>query len=174
MITVSIDPGTEKSAWVKFDQEKFKILNFALTPNAELVNSGVLRGSSAHLIVEVFKSYGNVIGDPVLETCVWIGRFLQAHMDTALVYTSPSLFTRKHVVTHICGGNPRAGDKHIRAALIDRFPRIGGGKTPSIGTKGRPGPLYGVTADIWAALAVAVTHADTAKPEPQPDMSFLD
>ena len=153
MIVVALDPGTEKTAWVKFDCAKFKILDFALTPNADLVNSRLLRNPSAHLIVEVFKSYGNVIGDSVLETCIWIGRFIQAANGSATRYF------RRTVVTNLCR-NPRGGDKQVRQALIDRFAATGGGKVPSIGTRSKPGPFYGVTGDVWSALAVAVTHAD--------------
>ena len=50
--------------------------------------------------------------------------------------------------------------KPVRAALqalLDLFPRTGGGATPQIGTKGKPGPLYGVSSHAWAALGVAVT-----------------
>lgn len=42
-------------------------------------------------------------------------------------------------------------------ALLDLFPRTGGGATPQIGTKAKPGPLYGVSSHAWAALGVAVT-----------------
>ena len=41
---------------------------------------------------------------------------------------------------------------------IDKF---GGSKETAIGKKANPGPLYGVKKDIWAALAVAVTWAET-------------
>jgi len=152
----AIDPGSTRSAFCVISGEK-KILNFGLTENEKLLDL-VLSARvdpSAHLTVEVFKSYGNIIGDTVLETCVYIGRILQAwnREDAA------TLYTRKQVVTHICE-NPRANDANVRQALIDRFERTGGGKTPSIGTKKAPGPLYGVKADIWSALAIGVTHLE--------------
>ena len=34
------------------------------------------------------------------------------------------------------------------------------GKGTAVGLKASPGPLYGFKADLWAALAVAVTVAD--------------
>ena len=40
---------------------------------------------------------------------------------------------------------PMSEDAKRCRALIDRFPRLGGGKTPQIGTKAQPGPLYGLT-----------------------------
>lgn len=39
-------------------------------------------------------------------------------------------------------------------ALIDRF----GGKDAAIGRKATPGPLYGITKDLWSALAIAITY----------------
>ena len=65
---------------------------------------------------------------------------------------------RKAVKIHLCG-SMRAKDPNIRQALIDRY-----GGSSAIGRKATPGPLYGVAGDVWAALAVAVTHADTAEP----------
>jgi len=60
---------------------------------------------------------------------------------------------------NLCGVM-KAKDGNIRQALIDRFPATGGGKIPQIGTKAKPGPLYGFSRDKWAALAVAVTFQD--------------
>jgi len=52
--------------------------------------------------------------------------------------------------------NTCANDASIRQALIDRF----GGKDAAIGRKASPGPLHGIAADVWSALALAVTHTD--------------
>ena len=46
----------------------------------------------------------------------------------------------------------RAKDGNIRQALIDRF--------GPVGTKKAPGWFYGVSKDVWAAVAVGVTWAD--------------
>ena len=64
---------------------------------------------------------------------------------------------RKEVKLALCN-SLRARDSNIRRALLDRF---GPTRKQAVGTKARPGPLYGVKSHIWAALAVAVTHADT-------------
>ena len=66
---------------------------------------------------------------------------------------------RLDVKLHLCKDS-RAKDANIRQALLDRFPATGGGKTPQIGTKAQPGPLYGIKSHLWAALGVAVTFAD--------------
>lgn len=104
------------------------------------------------LAIEMIASYGMPVGREVFETCVWIGRFQQAwHSpeDVRLVY-------RKDVKLHLCG-TAKAKDANVRQALLDLYPRTGGGATPQIGTKAKPGPLYGVSSHAWPALAVAVT-----------------
>jgi len=53
-------------------------------------------------------------------------------------------------------GTARAKDGQIRNVLIDRW----GGKDVAIGNKKQPGPLFGVTADCWQVLAIAVTFSD--------------
>ena len=106
------------------------------------------------LAIEMIASYGMPVGREVFETCVWIGRMVQVSHDpdnVVLVY-------RQAVKLHLCG-TPRAKDSNIRQALLDLYPRTGGGKTPQIGTKALPGPLYGVTSHAWPALGVAITVA---------------
>lgn len=156
MKILTIDPGTEWSAWVVFDTGKNKLVSFGLELNTDLIN----RIDSGHfvwgieldqhgsfldlMVVEMVKSYGNALGDSILETCVWIGRFIQK-------WSGPvELLPRKTIVTTICN-NPRANDSNVRQALIDRW----GGKDLAIGSKSNPGPLYAVKNDIWSALAIA-------------------
>lgn len=108
---------------------------------------------SGHLAIEMIASYGMAVGSEVFDTCIWIGRFIQAWNGP---YTQ---VFRKDVKMHLCG-QTKAKDANVRQALIDRF---GPGKDKAIGTKKNPGPLYGISGDIWAALAVAVTHYDKTK-----------
>ena len=44
-------------------------------------------------------------------------------------------------------------DSLVRQRLIEMF---GGDRASAVGTKAKPGPLYGVASHAWAALAVAV------------------
>src|SRR5699024_5972970 len=104
------------------------------------------------LVVEMIASDGMPVGREVFETCLWIGRFIQAAGGAELVY-------RRDVKLHLCG-SARAKDANIRQALIDRF---GPGREKAIGIKAQPGPLYGFKRDMWAALAVAVTYADAQR-----------
>ena len=90
------------------------------------------------------------VGAEVFRTVHWSGRFAEALHPTPVF-----LLPRKAVKIHLCN-SLRAKDANIRQALLDRY----GGKSAAVGRKAEPGPLYGVHADVWAALAVAVTYAD--------------
>jgi hypothetical protein len=153
MTILAIDPGTEQSGWCMFAHGG--VTNSGVMPNAELLD--FMQSDHFHifdhrLAIEMIASYGMPVGREVFETCVWIGRFKQAwHTPDAV-----ELVYRKDVKMHLCG-TTKAKDPNVRQALIDMFPRTGGGKTPQVGTKGQPGPLFGVSSHAWAALGVAVT-----------------
>lgn len=156
MTLLAIDPGNEQSAYVIYDAFERMPHEFQKVSNAELLDRIEMSRKSAtrwknidSVAIEMIASYGMPVGREVFDTCVWIGRFIQAWGgDVELVY-------RKDVKLHLCG-QPRAKDGNIRQALIDLW----GGKDKAIGRKATPGPLYGFSADEWAALAVAVTHSE--------------
>ena len=152
MNILAIDPGTTQSGYCAFGDS---VMAAGVMPNEEMMQYL----SRAHwningyvMALEMIASYGMAVGKEVFETCVWIGRFQQAWHEPSSVQK----IYRKDVKMNLCG-TPRAKDANIRQALIDMFPATGGGKTPQIGTKAKPGPLYGVSSHAWAALAVAVT-----------------
>lgn len=163
----AIDPGTEKSAFVLFDGTQ--ILDHGILPNGEMLAAlehsrppPPLVDPFSRLAVEMVASYGMPVGKELFDTCVWIGRFIQVwglrHLDCD---GSPAVdrVYRKDVKLHLCH-TLRAGDPHVRQALIDRF---GPGRAAAIGHKSSPGPLHGIKSHEWAALAVAVTWWDTMR-----------
>lgn len=157
---LGIDPGPTESGWVILNDAK-SVDRSGTDANRTVLNliNGWAKSSRGEIAIEMIASYGMAVGKDVFETCVWIGRFVQA----CAWWTSlePRRVYRRDVKLHLCG-NPKAKDANIRQALIDLYPREqGGGRTPQIGTKAQPGPLYGVTGDAWAALAVAITARDT-------------
>ena len=105
----------------------------------------------ASVVIEKVEGFGMAVGAEVFETVFWSGRFAEAAHPLPV-----HRIGRKAVKLHLCGTH-RAKDSNVRQALIDRY----GGKDTAIGRKASPGPLYGVSGDVWAALAVAVTFADT-------------
>ena len=137
---LAVDPGTLESGWVIFSGRR--VVESGVSSNADTL-ARVAAWPHA-LAVEMIASYGMPVGREVFETCVWIGRFVQAYRDSSLA----QLVYRKDVKLHLCGTS-RAKDPHIRQALIDL---IG----PQ-GVKKAPGPTYGVKSNAWAALGVAVT-----------------
>lgn len=150
MSLIAIDPGPEESAiiWIAHNGLPKRFGKF---PNGEIVPQFVdaLKGGWRHLAIEMIASYGMPVGAEVFETCVWIGRFIEAWGGPfTKVY-------RREVKSFLCVDS-KAKDGNIRQALIDRY-----GGSSAIGNKKSPGPLYGITKDVWAALAVAVTWQGT-------------
>jgi hypothetical protein len=157
MNITAIDPGYTHSAVVTFDGER-------VTERLYDTNDVVLGLVWAYtnpvgaLVIEQVESYGMTVGKEVFGTVWWAGRFHQAWLEGGAVQY-PYQMPRREVKLHLCGQS-RAKDANIRQALIDRF---GPTKEQAIGRKKSPGPLYGISGDMWAALAVAVTWWDTRR-----------
>jgi len=145
----AIDPGPTQSGWCVLADGR--VLSSGVLPNDEMLERVASR-IYATMAIEMIASYGMPVGREVFETCVWIGRFVQAWHDPEAV----KLVYRKDVKMHLCGTNT-AKDANVRRAIIDLYPPSGGGATPQIGTKTKPGPLYGVSSHAWPALGVALT-----------------
>lgn len=149
MTILALDPGTTHSGLVVFNAPD-RVSAATVVENREVFD-WLQTFPVQPVAIEMIASYGMAVGKEVFETCVWIGRFVQAAGPdrVRLVY-------RKDVKMHLCG-TPRAKDPNVRQALIDRW----GGKAEAIGNVKKPGPLYAVKSHAWAALAVAVTAAET-------------
>ena len=147
-----IDPGPESSAIVGLDLDA-KPFMVQIWDNVRILE--YLRFNARRLpcddllAIESMASYGMPVGEPVFASCYWIGRFAEAWGGRVRLIKAPS------VRDHLCG-TPRGKKAHVRQALLDRYERSGGGAKPEIGTKGQPGPLYGLKSHAWSALAVAV------------------
>jgi hypothetical protein len=148
---LAIDPGTTESAYVAYSAGR--IQRFGKVPNQELLDLlPVFREDyGPDVAIEMIASYGMAVGREVFETCLWVGRFIERLQrgQVRLVY-------RNEVKSHVCH-SMRAKDGNIRQALIDKLGPPGKKKTP--------GPTYGISGDVWAALGVAVTACETPAPE---------
>lgn len=146
---LAIDPGNVESAYCLIDKETYKPIEFGKIDNYQLlckIKYGYFKPNTQ--VIEMIASYGMAVGKEVFETCVWIGRFIEAsNCKNEYIY-------RKEEKMNLCG-SMRAKDSNIRQALIDRF--------GIVGTKKEPGFFYGFKADIWSAYAVGVTYLDKLK-----------
>ncbi|TAL42599.1 MAG: hypothetical protein EPN91_07925 [Salinibacterium sp.] len=169
MRVLAIDPGPEQSAWLILDTPgglaAGRVVDFGLWETEEVRELCRVIGSThvGHApndaepaaidvaAIEWVEGYGMIVGREVFETVHWAGRMTEAIAVQGIPVAQVS---RRSVKVAICG-DTKAKDTNIRQALIDRF---GGAK--AIGTKAAPGPLYGITKDVWSALAIAVTKAE--------------
>ena len=191
---VAVDPGTHKSGLVVLDLDipSGPVVHhstpanddlLALLASRSLYDTGDLTGNHV-LVLEMIASQGMAVGAETFETCVWIGRFMEAWGGPA------HRVLRGEVKIHLCG-SMRAKDPNIRAALLDRYGgesaalarprkcepcrgrgeiRVGRGKERiatgcascrGSGKVGAFGPLHGIASHEWAALAVGLTWAET-------------
>lgn len=153
MKILSIDPGNIQSAYCLIDCETYKPIEFGKIDN-DLLLLKIKQLEYNKLIIEMIASYGMAVGKEVFDTCVWIGRFIQA-TDKQYEY-----IYRKEEKMNLCG-SMKAKDSNIRQALIDRFATFDfkNGK----GTKNNQDWFYGFKADIWASYAVGITYLDKVK-----------
>lgn len=184
---LSIDPGPKESAWMIYKENKPEV--FGMLDNDKLLSickhfsmlraigkDNVAETVPAVLAIEMVACYGMPVGRDVFDTCVWIGRFVEAWGgDFVYVY-------RRDVKILLCN-SMQAKDSNVRQVLIDRY----GGKDKAIGgvkcrkCKGKgwfgagravcpvcqgdkwkypPGLLSEITGDVWSALAIAVYQAE--------------
>jgi hypothetical protein len=145
MRLLAIDPGPEESAY--FLLVDGKPANFGKFSNDAILRMIHARDLLADfLVIEKIASFGMPVGAEVFETVYWSGIFAHAFgLDRV------DRLTRIAVKNHLCHSS-RAKDGNIRQAIIDRL--------GPIGTKKSPGPCYGISGDVWSALAVALTWSD--------------
>jgi len=154
---LAIDPGNIKSAYVCYGTGG-ELVEFAIMPNESLLHI-IPQFLVDEMAIEMVACYGMAVGKTVFETCLWIGRFIERWENSQ--HKAYTKVYRKDVKMCLCNST-RAQDANVRQAIIDRYPASGGGKTPQIGTKKKPGPLYGVSKDVWAAIGVAITFAENS------------
>jgi Holliday junction resolvasome RuvABC endonuclease subunit len=100
-------------------------------------------------VIEWTAPRGMPASKDLMETLMWVGRFIECLTRVASV----GRVTRSEVKRAICGAT-NAKDTNVRRAILDVY-----GGDVAKGTKKAPGPLYGLKADAWQALALAVAWA---------------
>jgi hypothetical protein len=149
---LAIDPGNIESGYVLVAGNLSEVYEKGKVGNQELLT--LIQYWSccfSDVAIEMVASYGMPVGATVFDTCVWIGRFIQAVREVGFPEEKIVRIYRKEEKMNLCH-SMKAKDSNIRQALIDRFGEVG--------TKKNPGYFYGFKKDIWQAMAVAVTYHD--------------
>ena len=162
---LALDPGSSETGWVIIDHDPRQVEGGKM-PNARVLTG--LREEAVSFDV-VLIEYPGAWGIPIetaaqaMETLWWSGRFAEAAMPVELVRVTRDEVKRKL----LDGARVKSADSVIRGLLIDRYAALVGdplgGKAAAIGTKAKPGPLHGIKADAWQALALAVAYMDGAE-----------
>jgi hypothetical protein len=156
MTILAIDPGPETSGYALWNGRIVEacatdLPNLDMLARVESFARGAVPAFGDCLAIERVACYGAPVGDAILETVFWSGRFAERWAQHT---TCPVVRMRfGEVALHHCLSR-RSKESHIRQALIDRF------GVP--GTKATPGLLYRVHGHAWSSLALAVAVADQA------------
>ena len=168
---LAIAPGNLNSAVAILDKEYYCSVKHDILDNHELLSQIRFGYSGPNsllpfycpdaIVIGKITGYNMGVGQTVFDTCVWIGRFIEAarSVDYNTYYRPPTvvLLPRPEIKLHLCG-SMRAKGEDIIDALADRF--APGKKNKGKGTKDNPGWFYGFHTDIWSAYAVGVTYLD--------------
>lgn len=146
MILLAVDPGPTKSSYCLYDVLEDKPISFYTVFNSATFTFPI---KPTHVVIEKMACYGMPVGETVLETVYWSGE-LACQMRYQGIQIIDRI-TRKEVVVQLCR-SARAKDTNVIQAMKDRF----GEK----GTKKKPGLLYGIKADEWQALGLAVAYSE--------------
>jgi len=148
MKTIGVDPGNTKTAIVFING--IDIIDHFYLPNDEALEKIIdinMHYTNCEIYCEMIASYGMPVGKSIFDTCLFIGRIIEALPNVKLI-------TRNVVKNAICHSS-KAKDANIRQALIDIYGEVG--------TKKNQGGTYGISGDKWAALAVATAAQRGAK-----------
>jgi hypothetical protein len=158
---LAIDPGSERSAVLRYHFESHAVDSAGILPNAEVLgwldSHQAVEPARSTLVIEDTKAFtltsrkGNsYFPEELRVTARWVGRFIERWDG------SYALMDRRRVKQLLCGVTS-VGDPQVRDAVLGRF---GGSRSVAVGTKKQPGPLYGLKRDLWAALAVALAYCE--------------
>ena len=118
-----------------------------------------------HFVIEGIQSYNSKQANTVIMTAMFIGRCLERieieHPGIPFSVLSPK------TVRALVAKTSQASDSQMRGAVIDVFRLYFNlsDEKEVIGSKKAPGPLYGVSKDVWQALGLALAFRMTVMHE---------
>lgn len=146
MRILSLDVGTTESAYALMDHSlENPLISFGKFTNGQIA-AYIKTYFFDVMAYEEFASYGMPVGVSTMKSIWWNGYYCRMCEEENTPY-KPVL--RKDVKMHLCG-TMKAKDCNIRQAVIDRYGEPG--------KKANPGILYGVSKDVWSAIAINVTY----------------
>ena len=121
------------------------VQTFGKVGNKELLD--IIRAWSTKCVFPIEFPYpkNNVVGYEVFLMTAWVGKMQLTVEQAGAEHFKIFRHREKSVLCH----TGSATDAQIRMSVIDSM----GGK----GTKDNPGPTYGVSSDVWQAIAVGIT-----------------
>lgn len=163
---LAVDPGSSISGYVVLTDDnvitdKGIVDNeeMLLMMNSQVADHCVVEKPGAHVMT--IKATGHpYIPEHVKETLIYFGR-LQAYWELLSDSGEFYAMARRDALKYVTGKGSRVGDKEMRAGLISLY-----GGPDAIGLKKNPGPLYGISSHMWAALGLGVAYHDTIKGAP--------
>jgi hypothetical protein len=168
MIVLALDPGTTHTGWALIDTAGPRVLSSGKSENEDAIWYEVAHDDPAYIwdpdlvLIEAMSPRGMRLGIETMEALRWSGRLEEAAKPTPVVRISRDMVKE----TLLGKANVKGADAAIRQVLIDRWAARAGrpldGKAAAVGTKASPGPLWGIRADAWQALALWEAHADGA------------
>lgn len=164
-IVIAIDPGTRTHGLVVYrDREVVSASKDATTASvcSILWSAHILRRSRPVILTVERISAMGIAGNDVVHTAEISARFVElAHRiaadpahDGKPVHPVHVYWLRRRQVLAMLAVSGAKGSKDaaVRRAMIEEH---GGTKSIAVGTKAKPGPLYGVTSHAWQALGLA-------------------
>jgi len=151
VIVLGLDPGPANSGICVYDNRERRVIEAhkALPTDEALYVLDIYAGRSALVAIERVQSYG-IAGASLLRTAEVGGMLHQCAsnlgLDVVWLY-------RREVLRGLDVTGKGNRDSLVRQRLIEIH---GGDRASAVGTKAKPGPLYGVSSHAWQALSVAV------------------
>ena len=153
MIILGIDPGPTHCGVVLYDTEARRVKQSYKNNTVADALRQIEHRASARMIdlvaIERVQSYG-IAGASLLRTAE-VGGML--HRCAGREGLEVAWLFRREVLRGLDVTGKGNRDSLVRQRLIEMH---GGDRVSAVGTKKKPGPLYGVASHAWAALAVAV------------------
>mgnify|MGYP000285633705 FL=1 len=153
MIVLGIDPGPTHCGVVIYDTEARRVKQSYKDKTVLAALLQIEHRASARMIdlvaIERVQSYG-IAGASLLRTAE-VGGML--HYCAMREEVKVVWLYRREVLRGLDVTGKGNRDSLVRQRLIEIH---GGDRASAVGTKAKPGPLYGVASHAWSALAVAV------------------